>query len=65
MFDEQRRITQLTVFHVIFKQSLKVSPRDMLVFTDASGTQRTVFIESIEDLAGRGAAFGVYAQERL
>lgn len=62
---QSNRITQLTVFHVVFGRALKVSPRDKLQFIDANGVQRTVFIESIEDMAGREAAFGVFAQERL
>jgi hypothetical protein len=65
VFDEQKRITQLTVYHIIFGQVYPLNPRDMIQYTDASGVLRTIFVESIEDQAGRGAAFRVYAQERL
>lgn len=64
VLDEQRRITQLTVYQIIFGRSLNVGPRDMVIYSDASGVTRTLFVESIEDMAGRGAAWRVYAQER-
>lgn len=62
---EQRRITQVTGFVIIFGQYVVVTPRDMITFVDNNGTLRTTFVESIEDMAGRGAAFKVYASERL
>ena len=66
VFDEQRRITQLTIYKVIFTQFYPVSPRDMIQYVDSSsGILRTIFIESIENQAGRNAAFRVYAQERI
>jgi len=63
--DDQNRITQLTEYIFIFASYLFVVPRDKITFMDSSGTLRTVFVESIEDMAGRGAAFKAYAQERL
>lgn len=64
VFDEQRRITQLTVYRIIFGQFYPLNPRDMIQYVDSSGALRTIFIESIEDQAGRGAAYRVWAQER-
>lgn len=63
-FGEQRRVTMLTVYRVIFRQFYPVSPRDMIQYKDVSGTIRSIFIESIENQAGRNAAFRVWAQER-
>lgn len=65
VIDDQRRITQLTVYHVIFGRVLSVGPRDTITYTDASGKLRTIVVLSIEDQAGRGAAFRVLCQERL
>lgn len=64
IIDDQRRITQLTTYRIIFAQQYPVSPRDMIQYTDARGASRTIFIESIEDMAGRRSVFTVYATER-
>jgi hypothetical protein len=61
---EQRRVTQITDYVIIFANYIEVTPRDTLVFNDPLGVRRTCYIESVEDMAGRGAAFKVYAQER-
>lgn len=63
-FGEQRRVTMLTVYRIIFGQAYPLNPRDMIQYKDFSGVLRTLFVESIEDQAGRGAAFRVWAQER-
>jgi len=63
--DDQNRITQLTSFVIIFANFVGVMPRDKITFVDNNGNPRTTFVESIEDMAGRGAAFKVYARERL
>ena len=63
--DDQNRITQLTEFLIIFPVFVVVDPRDKITFFDANNVLRTVFVESIEDMAGRGAAFKAYCQERL
>jgi len=62
---EQRRISQVTEYLIIFPAFIPVSPRDMITFVDGGGLNHTVFIESIEDMAGRNAAFKVWASERI
>jgi hypothetical protein len=63
--DDQNRITQLTGFVFIFANFIAINPRDKITFIDANGNLRTTYVESIEDMAGRGAAFKLFAVERL
>ena len=64
LVDEQQRITAWSEYRIMFGSPQNLSPRDKIVWTDASGTTRTLFVEVPRDEAGRGAAFTVFATER-
>ena len=61
--DTSQRISQYTQFRILFSRYLGLSPRDMIRFIDGGSTLRTIFVQSIEDLAGRGSVYGVNAGE--
>ena len=63
--DDQQRVTQLNEYKVMFANQQDVSPRDKLVYVDAGGVTRELFVEAQRDEAGRGAAFTVRATERI
>ncbi len=62
---EQQRITKLTEYKIMFASPQNLSPRDKIVWVDASGATRDLFVEADRDEAGRGAAFTVHATERV
>ena len=63
--DEQQRIAKLTEYKIMFASPINLSPRDKIVWVDAGGVTRTLFVEADRDEAGRGAAFTVHATERV
>lgn len=63
--DEQDRITQRLSYKIMFAHQQPVTPRDMGVYVDKLGVQRTLFAEVQRDEAGRGAAFTVRWTEKI
>ena len=64
--ESQTRVSQTTQFRLIFSRELNLSPRAQILWTDTTGTVRTMFVETGKIVqAGRGSAFTVTAQERL
>ncbi len=65
-FDEQQnRITQALLYHIMTGQVCIVKARDKIVWTDKSGTIHTLQAQANRDEAGRGGAFTIRATETL
>lgn len=62
--DDQRRITMITSYIVIFGRFLGLNPRDMIQYVDRTGMTRTIFVSAEYDGAGRGAYAGIPCTER-
>ena len=62
---DQGRILRQTQWEVMFDRSVSVGNRDKLVITDPNGRKHTAFVEIKQDQAGRGAAYVVYALEKI
>jgi hypothetical protein len=63
--EDAGRITKIVTWKMIFGSFLGLSPRDQLVWQDPAGTAHTAFAKADRDEAGRGAAFTVFAEERV
>ncbi len=61
----QSRITMMTQWRIMFGAFVPVSPKDQITFLDGGGVLRTVIVDAERDEAGRGAAFSIYATERI
>lgn len=62
--DGQGRVSLLTYWEVVFATAYALGLRDKVVWTDASGATRTLFVVGTVDMAGRGGAFGVTCVEK-
>jgi hypothetical protein len=62
---EQDRLIRETKWKVLFAATTRTRNRDKLVITDPAGVQHTAFVHIEQDQAGRGAAYVVYAIERV
>jgi hypothetical protein len=61
----QQRITRLLHYRIMFGSPTGVKPRDKIIYTDLAGIVHTLFAHVERDEAGRGAAFTVFAIERI
>ena len=63
--EDQGRITMIRGYKIMFGVPIALSPRDKIVWVDNVGNTRNIFVQANRDEAGRGAAFTVYAEERV
>jgi hypothetical protein len=63
--EDQQRITKITEWRFIFRAYLGLNLRDKLIWQDPAGTIHAAYVTADRDEAGRGAAFSVYAEERV
>ena len=59
------RLTQNNMYNVMFLQDYSLRLDDKIVWVDAAGATRNLFVYGNADQAGRGAAFVVQCEERL
>ncbi len=63
---DQDRITEVQLWRIMFGFPFPVvKARDKVVYVDFSGTTHTLFVDSSQDNAGRGAAFTIQCTERV
>ena len=63
--DDQMRLTVLTSWTIIFGMPILVKPRDRLVIKDIdTGVTHAVYVQAVQNEAGRGMAYLVTATER-
>lgn len=63
--EDQGRITMIRSYKIMFGVPIALNPRDKIVWVDNVGNTRNIFVQANRDEAGRGAAFTVYAEERV
>ncbi len=65
-FDEQQnRVTQALLYHIMTGQSCIVNARDKIVWKDKSGTTHTLQAQANRDEGDKGGAFTIRATETL
>ena len=62
---ENDRMTREVTWEIMFGSPTGLSNRDKLVITTPAGGRHTAFVHAMQDQAGRGAAYIVYATEKL
>ena len=61
---DQGVLTTQKEWRFILGESVAVSPRDRITFTDMRGVSHTVYVEASRDEAGRGMAFSIKGLEK-
>ncbi len=63
---DQDRITEVQLWRIMFGFPFPVvKARDKILYVDFAGTTHTLFVDSSQDNAGRGAALTIQCTERV